>query len=64
MPLDRVEFARRVKDKYPQYQDVDDLELADAVLKKYPQYRSVVSVASHGETPVGLSGCSWQALLP
>jgi len=41
------EFARRVKEKYPQYKDVDDLELTKRIINKYPQYKNTVSF----ETP-------------
>ena len=37
------EFARRVKEKYPQYKDVDDLELTKRIVDKYPQYKNTVS---------------------
>jgi transcriptional regulator with XRE-family HTH domain len=37
------EFARKIKEKYPQYKDVDDLELAQRIIDKYPQYKKTVS---------------------
>lgn len=37
------EFARRIKEKYPQYIDVDDLELTQRIIDKYPQYKDTVS---------------------
>ena len=37
------EFARRIKEKYPQYIDVDDLELTQKIIDKYPQYKDTVS---------------------
>ena len=37
------EFARRIKEKYPQYIDVDDLELTQRIIDKYPQYKNTVS---------------------
>jgi len=34
------QFAQKIKEKYPQYQNVNDTELANLVVKKYPQYKS------------------------
>ena len=42
-PLSVQEFAAKVKDKYPQYKDVDDQQLVEALIKKYPQYESAVT---------------------
>lgn len=36
------EFAAKIKSKYPQYKDVDDVELAQKVVAKYPVYASQV----------------------
>ena len=36
-------FAKKVKEKYPQYGDYDDIKLTKAVLRKYPQYESQVT---------------------
>lgn len=36
------EFAQSIKQKYPQYQHVDDKELAIKMLEKYPEYRGKV----------------------
>jgi hypothetical protein len=33
-----AEFATRIKEKYPQYADMDDQELVDKIVAKYPQY--------------------------
>lgn len=33
------EFAKRLKEKYPQYANVEDDRLVQAVLSKYPEYR-------------------------
>ena len=40
--MNYTQFAQRIKNKYPQYQDIDDLELANKVISKYPQYQQVV----------------------
>lgn len=39
-----VEFSKSIKDKYPQYKDMDDLELTNKILAKYPQYESSVDL--------------------
>ena len=36
------EFAARIKAKYPEYKDIDDLELSRKIVDKYPEYESVV----------------------
>jgi cytochrome c1 len=43
MPLDYIEFAKKVKSKYPEYNDVDDLTLAKKMIEKYPEYKNEVS---------------------
>ena len=37
------EFSQKIKSKYPQYKDRDDVELARAMVDKYPQYASKVN---------------------
>lgn len=44
------EFASKVKAKYPEYQNMDDLELTSRIIKKYPQYESKVQMPTT-ETP-------------
>ena len=36
------EFAAKIKAKYPEYKDIDDLELSRKIVDKYPEYESVV----------------------
>jgi hypothetical protein len=36
------EFARKIKEKYPQYQNVNDRELGMKMLEKYPEYKAKV----------------------
>lgn len=43
MPLDVNTFADKIKTKYPQYKDVDNLELAKKIVEKYPQYKEQVT---------------------
>lgn len=38
-----LEFAQRIKSKYPQYASVNDDELAQKMLTKYPQYQSQIT---------------------
>lgn len=37
------DFSAKIKQKYPEYKDVDDLELAQKIVAKYPQYQSQVT---------------------
>ena len=37
------EFGRTIKQKYPQYKDINDAELGQKMLAKYPQYSNVVT---------------------
>lgn len=42
-PISPQEFSKKVKEKYPQYKDVDDVLLAQKMIEKYPQYKSQVT---------------------
>lgn len=42
MAVTEQEFALKVKEKYPEYKDVDDKKLVSSVLKKYPEYQDQV----------------------
>lgn len=37
------EFSQKIKTKYPEYKDIDDLELAQKMVAKYPEYKEQVS---------------------
>lgn len=39
-----LQFAARIKEKYPDYKDVDDLELVERVVRKHPVYASQVKL--------------------
>ena len=39
-----TEFSKRVKEKYPEYKDVDDFELAKRIVEKYPEYAGKVNL--------------------
>ena len=41
-----ITFFSSIKDKYPQYKDMDDLELAKKIIAKYPQYKNSVNLDS------------------
>lgn len=41
--MELKEFGQIIKQKYPQYADIDDVELANKVITKYPQYQSRVN---------------------
>lgn len=36
------EFGKKIKTKYPQYNDLEDIELGKKILAKYPQYQDMV----------------------
>lgn len=42
MPMTREEFAFSIKQKYPQYRDLDNNQLVDRIVGKYPQYKSEI----------------------
>jgi hypothetical protein len=50
MAYTEEQLALRIKEKYPQYQGVDNSELVSRVLDKYPVYREKLVVT---DTPVG-----------
>lgn len=52
--MTQEEFAKRIKEKYPAYKDIDDTVLVDKVLQKYPVYRDQVEIRE--ETPVREDG--------
>jgi hypothetical protein len=41
-PISPQEFSKKVKEKYPQYKDVDDVLLAQKMIEKYPEYKNQV----------------------
>ncbi len=40
--LGHKEFSKRIKSKYPEYRDIDDLELAQKIVGKYPENKDKV----------------------
>lgn len=43
------EFGQMIKQKYPTYQDIDDVELANKILEKYPTYQDLIKKKEDGE---------------
>jgi len=43
MAVSVQDFAAKVKQKYPEYQNVDDTELTKKIVEKYPEYKDVVN---------------------
>jgi hypothetical protein len=41
--MSRVDFAKRIKQQYPEYKDMDDLELTNKILAKFPEYVDMVA---------------------
>ena len=46
--LSPEQFAKKVKEKYPQYKDVEDNVLVDKMIAKYPQYKDQIAFPSQG----------------
>ena len=42
-PISVQEFSKKIKEKYPDYKDVDDSVLAAKIIEKYPEYKNKVS---------------------
>ncbi len=49
-PLSVDAFAAKIKEKYPQYKDVDNTELTKKIVEKYPEYKDKVSFQSQPQT--------------
>lgn len=52
MPEDKLpipEFAKRIKQKYPEYRDIDDTTLVQKIVAKYPEYASQVEMNGSGQ---------------
>ena len=41
--VDYIEFSAKIKEKYPEYKDVDDLVLAQKIVEKYPEYKEKIT---------------------
>src|SRR6478736_10471584 len=54
MPVDKLtieQFAKKVKDKYPQYKDVDDSVLVEKMVTKYPEYKEKINYSTPSTQP-------------
>lgn len=40
--ITKQEFAQKIKEKYPEYKDIDDSTLTEKMLQKYPEYKSSI----------------------
>lgn len=49
--VDYKEFSRQIKEKYPEYANVDDEKLAKAMIEKYPVYAEQVSFEPEYKAP-------------
>ena len=47
-----VEFATKIKEKYPEYKNIDDLTLAQKIVEKYPEYKEKVTFDDVQTEPV------------
>jgi len=41
-PYTKEEFILKIRDKYPQYNEVSDLDLYNGFIEKYPKYESQI----------------------
>lgn len=41
-PISAIDFAKKIKAKYPDYSEVPDIELAQKMVAKYPEYKDIV----------------------
>ena len=49
--IDYIEFSAKIKEKYPEYKDVDDLVLAQKIVEKYPEYKEKVTFEGVNNAP-------------
>lgn len=61
MAYTEEELALRIKEKYPQYQGVDNSELISKVLDKYPEYRESLAADADGVEQFDVDELYWQA---
>ena len=61
MAYTEEQLALRIKEKYPQYQGVDNSELISKVLDKYPEYRESLAADADGVGQVDVDELYWQA---
>lgn len=64
MPVDKLtieQFAQKVKEKYPQYKDVNDSELVNRMVEKYPEYKSRISYEKPSSFHIQLSNPTFKS---
>ena len=61
MAYTEEQLALRIKEKYPQYQGIDNSELVSKVLDKYPEYRESLEVKDAGAEQVDVEELYFQA---
>ncbi|SRR5260221_4582251 len=54
-------FARLVRQKYPEFSDPDDIKLTKAVLVKFPEYRASVAFGEYQVEPTMEKRWGWAA---
>lgn len=59
-PITPQEFAKKVKAKYPQYENIDDITLAKKMVEKYPEYSSQVNFDSNVKKKGSLESATLQ----
>lgn len=57
------DFAAKIKQKYPDYKDVDDLELTNKIIAKYPVYKDQVDFTVETIKKKWLAALVWKNLL-
>lgn len=51
-PISAIDFAKKIKAKYPDYSEVPDIELAQKMVAKYPEYKDMVVFETEKKSPV------------
>lgn len=49
--MDIAQFGQTIKQKYPEYQDMDDADLGQRMLSKYPQYQDMITAPTQPVQP-------------
>jgi len=44
--LSVTDFSAKIKEKYPEYKDIDDEKLVSSIVEKYPEYKGKVSIGA------------------
>ena len=49
--MDIAQFGQTIKQKYPEYQDMEDADLGQRMLSKYPQYQDMIDTPTQPTQP-------------